>query len=255
MERHLASWWAGFLAESDRFDRAYLVEGFGELLLPQIKAPLLRREVQNAADTVVRYLERPANEERREYAREAIDRLADTLARIEDRSTGSAISTEEAAVVLSALRGDYGEAAAAAEPLIGAAKLQRLFVTALRRERFDIPLTLRLLQGGQTPAEAVRSGNLIGRYSWWPAWLLRIVTERALAGTLDEETIAALDKCAYAELSPIQANLARKLLNGDDRLIRTAAERLAGLGEPDAATRLRDGDLTAVALAARLVSA
>lgn len=254
MERHLASWWAGFLEESDRFDQAYLVEGLGDLISPHIKAPLLRREVQIAIDSVVRYLERPTSEERQEYARDAVDRLAHSLTRIEERSTGSAISTEEAAMILAALRGEYGEAAAAAEHLVGASRLNRLFVTALRLERFDIPLTLRLLQGGQAPRDAVRAGHLIGRYSWWPSWLLRIVTERALAGLLDEDTIAALDECAYAELSPIQANVARKLLSGDERLISTAAERLAGLGKPEAAARLREGDLTAVALAARLTS-
>ncbi|GGQ81644.1 hypothetical protein GCM10010166_59710 [Couchioplanes caeruleus subsp. azureus] len=252
---HLASWWAQFPEQSDRFDRAYLVEGLSELVGPHIAAPLLRREVAIAADAVVRHLERPANEERAEQAREAVERLADTLTRIEERSTGAAIAIDEAAIVLAALRGDYGEAAARAERLVGTAKLRRLFVTALRLERFDIPMTLRLLEGGQSPAEAVRSGHLLGRYSWWPSWLLRIVTERALAGTLDEETVTALDQCAYAELSPIQANLARKLLtSGDDRLLDTAAERLASLGEAEAASRLREGDLAAVALAARLTS-
>ena len=251
---HLASWWAQFLEASDRFDRAYLLEGFADLIGPHIAAPLLRREVKNAADAVIRSLERPASEERAELAREATDRLSRTLDRIADRATGGAIATDEAAIVLTAMRGDYAGAAAAAEPLVGRAKLQRLFLTTLRLERFDIPMALRLLEGGQSPREAVRSGHLIGRYSWWPSWLLRVVTERALAGTLDEETVAALDKCAYAELSPSQANLARKLLGGNDRLIDTAAERLADLGEPDAAARLREGDLTAVALAARLVS-
>jgi hypothetical protein len=254
MEVHLASWWAQFLEASDHYDRAYLLEGLADLVGPHIAAPLLRREVKNAADAVVRCLERPGSEERAESAGEATDRLARTLDRIADRSTGSAIATDEAAIVLMALRGDYAEAAAAAERLVGRAKLQRLFLTSLRLERFDIPMAVRLLDGGQSPREAVRSGHLIGRYSWWPSWLLRIVTERALSGTLDEETVAALDKCAYAELSPIQANLARKLLSGNDRLIDTAANRLADLGEPDAAARLREGDLTAVALAARLVS-
>ena len=136
--------------------------------------------------------------------------------------------------------------------MVGDKRLYRLFVTALRLERFDIPMTLRLLAGGQSPREAVRAGHLIGRYSWWPSWLLRIVTERALAGTLDAETIAALDRCAYAELTPLQANLARKLLAGNEALINTAAHRLAGLGETAAAAQLREGDITAVALAARL---
>ncbi len=249
---HLEQWWAQFLAASDRFDAAYLVEGLSDLVGPHIKAPLLRREVKIATDTVIRYLERPASVERADQAREATERLDRTLARIAERSTGAAISTDEAAVIGLALRGEYAAAAAAAEPLIGAQKLRRLFVTALRLERFDIPMTLRLLDGGQTPAEAVRSGHLIGKYSWWPSWLLRIVTERALAGTLDEQTIAALDKCAYAELTPIQANLARKLLTGNEALIDTAAQRLAGLGEEAAAVRLREGDIAAVALAARL---
>ena len=65
--------------------------------------------------------------------------------------------------------------------------------------------------------------------------------------------MAALDRCAYASLSPAQARLARRLLGGDAGLSTTAAERLEALGERDAAGRLRDGDLNAVALAARLV--
>jgi hypothetical protein len=250
---HLEQWWAQFLEASDRFDAAYVVEGISDLVGPYIKAPLLRREVKIAADNVVRYLERPSSKERAEQAREASDRLVRTLDRIEDRSTGSAISTEEAGIIGLALRGEYAAAAAAAEPLVGTSKLQRLFVTALRLERFDIPMALRLLDGGQTPREAVRSGHLLGKYSWWPSWLLRIVTERALEGTLDEETIVALDTCAYAELTPIQANLARKLLSGNESLIDTAAHRLAGLGETEAAAALRQGDINAVALAARLI--
>jgi hypothetical protein len=249
---HREQWWAQFLEASDRFDTAYLVEGLSDLIGPSIKAPLLRREVKIAADTVIRYLERPAGAERAEQAREAADRLTRTLERIADRSTGAAISTDEAAMVALALRGEYAAAAAAAEPLVGAKKLSRLFVTALRLERFDIPMTLRLLEGGQTPREAVRSGHLIGKYSWWPSWLLRIVTERALAGTLDEDTIVALDRCAYAELTPLQANLARQLLTGNQALIDTAAQRLTGLGETESAARLREGDIAAVAVAARL---
>jgi hypothetical protein len=237
---HLEQWWAQFLEASDRFDAAYLVEGLSDLVGPYIKAPLLRREVKIAADTVIRHLERPGLTERAEHAREAAERLVRTLDRIEE------------AIIALALRGEYAAAAAAAEPLVGPAKLQRLFVTALRLERFDIPMALRLLEGGQTPYEAVRAGHLLGRYSWWPSWLLRIVTERALAGALDEETIVALDRCAYAELTPIQANLARKLLSGNQALIDTAAQRLVGLGETESAARLREGDIAAVAVAARL---
>ncbi|MEU8228979.1 hypothetical protein AB0C12_05150 [Actinoplanes sp. NPDC048967] len=249
---HLEQWWAQFLEASDRFDAAYLVEGLSDLVGPYIKAPLLRREVKIAADAVVRQLERPASAERAEHGREAAERLSRTLDRIRERATGAAIATEEAAIVDLALRGEYAAAAAAAEALVDEKKLYRLFVTALRLERFDIPMALRLLEAGQTPREAIRSGHLLGKYSWWPSWLLRIVTERALAGTLDEETIAALDKCAYAELTPLQANLARKLLGGNEALISTAAHRLITLGEADAAERLREGDIAAVAFAARL---
>jgi len=253
VEGHADEWWAQFLEASDRFDRAYLVDGMSDLISPRIKAPLLRREVKIATDVVVRHLERPGNAEVARRAEEAADRLTRTLTRIEDRSTGSAISTDEAMVMQLALNGDYPAAAAAAERFVGAGQLQRLFVTALRLERFDIPMALRLLDGGQNPAQAVRSGQLLGRYSWWPSWLLRVVTERALQGLLDEDTITALDKCAYAELSPAQANLARKLLAGNESLIDTAAHRLASLGESEAAARLREGDLNAVALAARLI--
>jgi hypothetical protein len=100
---------------------------------------------------------------------------------------------------------------------------------------------------------AVHSGLVVGKYGWWPTWLLKIVTERALAGTLDSETITALDQCAYAELSPAQARMARRLLNGEANLVEASAYRLETLGEPQAAAKLREGDLTAVALAARLI--
>jgi hypothetical protein len=248
---HPADWWAQFL-EVATFDPAYLVEGLADLVERTITAPLLRREARIAADVVVRHLNRPASAELTERATAAAARLATTLRRLDDRSTGGT-STAEAAALSHALHGRYADAAAAAEPFVGAAALHRLFLTALRLERFDIPLALRLLDGGQSPEHAVHSGALIGRYGWWPSWLLRIVTERALAGTLDAATVAALDRCAYASLSPAQARLARRLLDGDTGLMTTAAERLEALGEREAAGRLRDGDITAVALAARLV--
>jgi hypothetical protein len=249
---HPAEWWGQFPEASERFDEAYVVEGFGELMERKVAAPLLRQEVRIAVDVVVRHLNHPANSELTERAEAARARLASTVRRMEDRSAGGT-STAEAGAVSLALQAEYPRAAAAAEPIVGAAPLERLFVTALRLERFDIPMTLRLLKGGQEPAEAVRSGHLVGRYSWWPSWLLRVVTERALTGTLDEETIEALDKCAYAALSPAEANLARKLLSGDAGLIATAAQRLEQLGEADAGERLREGDLNTVALAARMV--
>jgi hypothetical protein len=249
---HPPEWWGQFLEVSEHFDRALLVEGLADLVERAIAAPLLRREVRIAADLVVHHLNRPGSAELADRAGAAAARLATTLQRIDERSTGG-MSTAEAAAVSLALHGRYAEAATAAEPFVGTPALHRLFVTALRLERFDIPLALRLLDGGHSPASAVRSGALVGRYSWWPTWLLRIVTERALAGTLDADTMAALDRCAYASLSPAQARLARRLLGGDSGLLATSAERLEALGEHEAAGRLRDGDLSAVALAARLV--
>jgi hypothetical protein len=249
---HDASWWAQFPEISPRFDAALLVEGLADLIEPKVTAPLLRREVKIAAEWVVRALNRPKSEELQKSAADNVERLAETLDRIENRSTGTT-STDEAFALLPALQGDYAASAAAAEKFVGTPPLQRLFVTALRMEYFDIPLATRLLEGGQSPQQAVGSAMLVGRYSWWPSWLLRIVTERALAGILDEETIQALDRCAYAELSPLQGRLARRLLDGDHDLINTSAARLEAMGEPEAAAQLRDGDLNAVALAARLV--
>jgi hypothetical protein len=251
-EVHEASWWAQFPEVSERFDAALLVDGLGDLIQPKITAPLLRREVAIATEWVIRGLNRPKNIELAESAAEAVRRLAETLARIDERSAG-AVSTVEAAALLHALQGDFAAAAAAAEPFVGTAPLQRLFVTALRMEYFDIPLAARLLESGQSPQQAIQAATLVGRYSWWPSWLLRIVTDHALAGRLDEETIQALDRCAYAELTPLQARLARRLLEGDQDMIATSAARLEALGENATAGRLRNGDLNAVALAARLV--
>jgi hypothetical protein len=251
-QRHDASWWAQFRTVSDRFDAALLVEGLAELIEPKVRAPLLRSEVRIASDVVVRHLNRRGSVELAERATEAVRRLTETLARIDERSSGS-MSTVEAAAMCLALQGRHAEAAAAAEPFVGTGPLQRLFVTALRLERFDTALALRMLGAGLVPDRAVETALLVGRYGWWPSWLLRIVTERALDGTLDPETIAALDRCAFAELTPAQARLARQLLSGDAGLIATSAERLEALGEAATAVRLRDGDLTAVALAARLV--
>lgn len=249
---HPAEWWAQFPEASDRFDAAIVVDGLGDLLVRRITAPLLRQEAKLATDVVVRWLNKPASKELETWAHAAAVRLSDTLRRFGERATTTA-STEEAEVLALALHGKHAEAAAAAEPIVGTMPLMRLFVTALRLEYFDIPLALRLLDGGQTPEQAIRSGFLIGKYGWWPSWLLRVVTERALAGTLDATTIHALEQCAYAELTPFQARLARRLLDGETELIATAAQRLEGLGEPNAAERLRKGDLDAVALAARLV--
>lgn len=248
---HPRAWWAQFPRSSDRFDAAYVVEGLGDLIERKVAAPLLRQEVKIAAEVVTRHLNRLTSAELAERAKAARERLAGTLHRLDTRAGG--ISTVEATALLLALQGDYAGAAASAEPFVGVRPLRQLFVTALRLERFDIPMTLRLLDAGQQPADAIGAGHLLGRYSWWPSWLLQVVTERAVAGTLDETTIEALDRCAYASLSPAQARLARKLLSGDTGLIATAAQRLAQMGEEDAGRQLREGDLNTVALAARMI--
>jgi hypothetical protein len=250
---HPAEWWAQFPEVSDRFDAALVTEGLADAIIPKIPSMLLRREAEIAAEVVIRHLNKIASEELAERSVKAIKRLVATVERLTERSTAEDAGTGEAHALCEALQGRWAEAAAAVEPLVGTQPLVRIFVTALRLERFDIPLAVRLIKAGQRPALAVQSGLAVGKYGWWPTWLIKIVTERALAGRLDEETILALDRCAYAELSPAQARMAKRLLNGDKALIEASAHRLEGLGEEKSATKLREGDLTAVALAARLI--
>lgn len=250
---HPASWWAQFPEVSDKFDAASATEAISDVITPKIQSPLLRREAEIAAEVVVRHLNKLSSPELAVRARKAIERLVATVERLAERSTGEDSGTAEAYALCHCLQGRWAEAAAEVEPIVGTQPLLKAFVSALRLERFDTSLTVRLLRAGQTPAIAVQSGLAVGKYGWWPTWLLKIVTERALAGRLDEETITALDKCAYAELSPAQARMAKKLLNGDQGLIDASAFRLETLGEVESAARLREGDLSAVALAARLI--
>lgn len=249
---HSAEWWEQFREVSDRLDAAMLTEKLADEIIPKIASPLLRREAEIAAEVVVRHLNRVQSEELAERAVQSAARLAATLRRLGDRATDNASTAEAQALVL-VLAGRFGEAAAEAEPFLGTAPLLRIFVGSLRLERFDMNLTVRLIRAGQRPAMAVRSGLVVGKYGWWPDWLLKIVTERAMAGTLDAEMITAMDRCAYAELSPAQAKVARKLLSGDQAAIDASAYSLEGMGEAEAAAKLREGDLTAVALAARLI--
>ncbi|SDS13751.1 hypothetical protein SAMN04489716_0095 [Actinoplanes derwentensis] len=237
---------------SERFDAAYLTEGLGELITPKIASPLLRREAELAVYAVVRHLNRPQSEEFADRAAKSAERLVATVARLEERS-GDGFSLVEAHAVALLLQGRLGEAAHAAEEFLKTQQILRLFVGALRMERFDVNLTVRMLAAGHQPAAAMQSGLVVGKYSWWPSWLVNIVTERAMAGHLDEEMVSALDRCAYAELTPAQSRIARRLLAGEDALVDASAIRLEGLGEPEAAKKLRQGDLTAVALAARLI--
>jgi hypothetical protein len=252
---HSAGWWAQFADASEKFDDALVTEGLSDEIIPKIESPLLRREAETAADVVVRHLNKPTSPELADRATKATARLVATVQRIAERST--AADDDDGLTELHALchvlEGRWAEAAAAMEAVLGPQPLLRVFVNALRLERFDPALTLRLLASGQAPDMAVRSGLAIGKYGWWPSWLLQVVTERALAGVLDEAFIAALDQCAYADLSPAQARVARRLINGDQMLIDASAHRLEAMGEPKAAAKLREGDLNAVALAARLI--
>ncbi|GAA2628197.1 hypothetical protein [Paractinoplanes durhamensis] len=250
---HSTEWWAQFQEVSDRFDAASVTEGLADAIIPKIPSPLLRREAEIAAEVVVLYLNKAASDELAGRSRKAVDRLVATVSRLTERSTAEEAGTDAAYALCHALEGRWADAAAEAEPLVGTQALLRVFVKALRLERFDMSLAVRLLRAGQQPDIAVQSGLVVGKYAWWPAWLIKIVTERAMAGTLDDDTIMALDRCAYAELSPAQARMARRLLNGDEMLIDGAAFRLEAMGEPRAAAKLREGDLTAVALAARLI--
>jgi hypothetical protein len=252
LRRHPASWWAQFQEASERFDTAYLTEGLGDLINPRIGSPLLRREAEIATDIVVRHLNKPQADELADRARKSTQRLVETVARLEERS-GDGFSLTEAYAVCHLLEGRFGEAANAAEEFVKTQQILRIFVGAMRMERFDADLAVKMLAAGHQPAAAMQSGLVVGKYSWWPSWLVKIVTERAMDGQLDQETVEALDKCAYAELSPAQSRIARRLLSGEDALIDASAVRLEGLGETDAAQKLRKGDLTAVALAARLI--
>jgi hypothetical protein len=251
--RHPASWWAQFQDVSDRFDAASVTEALADEIIPRIASPLLRREAELAADVVLRHLNKISSPELAERAVKATARLVATVERLDDRATADDSGTTEAYALCHALQGRWAEAASEIEPVVGTTPLLKAFVTGLRLERFDSTLTVRLIRAGQRPAAAVQTGLLVGKYGWWPDWLLNVVSERALAGTLDQAMITALDRCAYAELSPAQARVARKLLSGDPVMIDASAHRLEGLGEAAAAADLREGDLTAVALAARLI--
>jgi hypothetical protein len=236
--QHPASWWAEFEECSDKFDRASVTEALADEITPRIPSMLLRREGEIAAEAVLKHLNRPDNPERAERAGLAVARLLATVERLSERATGA---------------NSGAEAASAAEPELGTVRLVRAVVAALRLESFGADLAERLLEAGHPPAASVKSARMIARYNWWPKWLLSIVTERVMAGTLDADTVAALKRCAFAELSPTQARMARRLLAAEPQLVEATASRLETLGEHPAAHRLRQGDLGTVAFAARLI--
>ena len=250
---HPASWWAEFEEGSEKLDAASVTEALGDAITPGIRSALLRREAEIATDRVLLHLNRPASPELAERAGQARARLLATVERLNERATGDHPGTTEAYALCLVLQGRWAEAAAAVEAALGARPLLKAFVAALRLERFGADLTLRLLDAGHAPAMAVRCSLAIGRYGWWPSWLLKIVTERAQAGLLDAETLTALQRCAYAELSPTQARMAQRLINAEPQLVEATAYRLETLGEHPTAARLRKGDLTTIAFAARLI--
>ncbi len=251
--RHPEAWWAEFEQSQDKFDAASVTETLSEVIVPGIPALLLRREGEIAADTVLRYLNKPSSLERAELAATAAARLMSTVERIHERAIGDESGTTAAYALCHLLHGRWAYAAAEVEPLLGTAPLVKAFVAALRLESFGAKLALRLLNAGHSPAAAVRSSVALGRYGWWPSWLLKIVTERVLAGTLDVDTITALKQCAYADLSPTQARMAGRLINAEPQLVEATASRLDALGEHPTAVKLRGGDVTTVAFAARLI--
>jgi hypothetical protein len=248
---HPESWWAEFEQSCERFDAASVTEALADAILPGIPSLLLRREGEIATEKVLRHLHKPSSPERAETATMASLRLLVTVERISERSGSE--GTEAAYALCHLLEGNVALAAAEAEPWVGTKPLLRAFVQALHLEPFGAELALRLLTGGYSPAPAVRSSAVLGRYSWWPSWLREVVTERVLAGTLDQATITALKECSFASLSPTQARMARRLIKGEPQLVETTASRLESLGEHPAAGKLRRGDVTTVAFAARLI--
>jgi hypothetical protein len=248
--QHQVSWWAELIATSDRFDAAYFVEELAMSLAPEITNPLVRREVELAVATVNRHLLRPNNEEFADDADAGRQRLTATLERVDAEDT----DIPEASVLRYAVCAEYPRAAAAAERLLGTTTVLHLVVAALRLERFDNLLAVRLLAAGRPPKDAIDAGMLMGRYQWWPQWLLEISSDRAMEGSLNEGLIAALDLCAYSPLTPAQSHIARKLFSGDTATTAAAVAHLEAIGETNAAEDLRGGDLRAVPLAARLMS-
>lgn len=250
--RHPATWWAEFEEHAESFDRASVTEALADSITPRIPGMLLRREAEIAVETVLRHLNRPDSRGLAERAEDATARLIATVNRIAERSTTEA-RTAEAYAVGRLLQGSWSEAAALIEPVAGTPALIRAVVEALRLDTFEADLVVHLLKAGQSPAAAILAGRAVGRYSWWPSWMLSVVTERAVSGTLTDEVVEALRTCAFAELSPAQARMAKRLIAAETQLVEATAYRLEALGEHPAAGKLRRGDLNTVAFAARLI--
>ncbi|BCY08431.1 hypothetical protein [Actinoplanes sp. L3-i22] len=250
---HPVDWWRQFETATERFDEAILTTGMTELLLPKITSQLLQREADIAADITILYRNRPASEGLQDRYNGARSRLRETIERLAARDVDPN-ALVEAEVVSWVLDGDYARAAAEIEPRVGAVVLLRMFVAALRVAHLNVNVTAQLLNAGRTPAESIYAGKIVGKYGYWPDWLRDLVVEHAQAGTLTDEFVAALDLCAFATLRSTQSRLARQLLRRDPVAINSAARTLETIGEIEIAARLREGDMGAVAFAARFAS-
>jgi hypothetical protein len=247
---HPPEWWDRVLSLCGTFDDAVATERLADLILPHIAGRMLRREADLAVGKVVWYLNRRTSAQLGATAAKVTERLEALLERRRDSNRVDGV--REALAICSLLRQRYGVAASEVESVVGMPKLLDAVFAALRSSQFDGAITIELLRRGQEPEDAVRIGLALGTYGWWPAWLRSVTTELALDGRLDSATITALDRCAFAELTPIQARMARKLIGGDDALASLAASRLASLGKPEAAEALLRGDLEAIAMASKL---
>jgi hypothetical protein len=178
--RHSASWWAQFPEKSTRFDTAFLTEGLGDLITARISSPLLRREAELGLEIMIRHLNKPTSEELAERARKGVERLTTTVERLDERS-GDGFALTEAHALVHLLNGRFGEAASAAEEFAATRAILRVFVGALRIERFDNDVAVKMLAAGQEPGCCTHYPPTRTRPRWARnAWSTRI--KRSVSG-------------------------------------------------------------------------
>lgn len=248
---HPPEWWDGLLHACGPFDDAVATERLAELILPQIPKRMVRREAELAVNRVVSYLIKQTPDLRATALR-VTERLETLLLRRRHHGADDEPGVREGEAICRLLRQRYGDAAAAAEGTVGMENLLRAVFASVRSSTLHTAFTIELLKRGQEPEPAIRAGLALGTYRWWPTWLRTVASDLALADRLDEESIMALDRVAFAELNPLQARMARKLIGGDAELAGVAASRLMALGKADAAAALLQGDIEAIALASKL---
>jgi hypothetical protein len=174
-----------------------------------------------AAEVRVRHLQKPSSTELNERSGQAVEPAGGDGA----ASRGACRRRGRAGRGVRPDRdpsGRYAEGAAEAERSSPArCRCSKVIVEGLRLERFDMAWRMRLI-AGPDPGRVGALGTGGRQVQLVADWLLGVVTERALAGTLDAATIKALDQCAYADLSPWQAQVRH-----------AAAERRRGAGRGD----------------------